>query len=238
MPQIDVVLSQSELKDVSLKGKVVAAIDTLRATSTIIVALSNGARRIYPVSTIEEALALKEKHPDMLVAGERGGAKVPGFDLGNSPRECSISVVQGKELILTTSNGTPLLASCREAETVYIAALLNRHRVAEKCLAPGRDIVIACAGSNKSRVALEDVAAAGAIVEHCLKGGASDVTLTDGAKIALQAFLAWHPRLLTVLTESPAGHNLQSLGYAEDITLCSQLDIIDRVPTYYEGAIF
>ena len=115
-----------------LRASACAVIDVIRATSTIAVALGHGASGVRPVASMAEAFALKEQNPAALLAGERGGVALPGFDLGNSPREVTAERVQGREMILTTTNGTQALAACRSARAVVTASLLNLAAVAAR----------------------------------------------------------------------------------------------------------
>ncbi len=235
MRVVDVALSSLELNLLCFEGKTAVVIDVLRATSTIATALSNGCSAVYPVATIEEALQLRERVPRALLAGERGGTMIKGFDLGNSPAECNEETVGDRPLILTTSNGTPALLACGEATTIFTAALLNRRAVAEACLSKQADVVIACAGNRGGRSSVEDVVCAGAIVEYLVQR--ESVLLTDGAEIARAMFRQWQDNLEQLLVESAAGQNLQGLGYADDVIYCSMLDILTVVPQYANGVL-
>ena len=105
--------------------------DVLRATSTILTALFNGATRVYPVGTTAEAFTLRDTRlPAALLGGERGGVRIEGFDLGNSPREYTPEIVSGRDIITTTTNGTVALRACAGARTVFAGALLNLRALA------------------------------------------------------------------------------------------------------------
>lgn len=228
--RVDVLLSPGELSAVSLVGKTAVVIDTLRATSTIAAALLAGALAVYPVSTIEEAEARSVlAGEDTLLAGERGGVKIAGFDLGNSPLECSSAALLGRNLVLTTSNGTPLLRACHAARRVITAALVNRRTAALFCLSRGDDVVIACAGQG-GRPALEDVLTAGAVIETICEQRHEGVSLSDTALLALSAFRHSQPQLEQSLWESPAGQRLKDIGYADDIKWCAAIDAVELVP--------
>ena len=152
--------------------------DVLRATSTFVTALQNGARAVVPVSEISEALAWRQKEPAVLLGGERDGVKIRGgltggvdFDLGNSPREYTPEKVRGKTIVSTTTNGTRALRACAGAQTVLAASFLNLTATVAfiKKLQPVQ-VVPVCAGTHEN-TALEDVLAAGALCEM-LFGGA------------------------------------------------------------------
>lgn len=207
-------------------------IDALRATSTITTALHNGCGRIFPVSTVSAAAALKEQMPQALLAGERQGAKLAGYDLGNSPAEYAPEIIAGRDIIFTTSNGTPTLVACESAGLVVVASFLNRNAVARVVQATGRNVLIACAGHH-GKLAAEDLACAGAIIAAL----GQDYQLTDGALASQAIFGAWHNSLPVLLRQSFSGRNITRLGYADDITYCAQLDLLNVVPIYQNKQI-
>ena len=105
-------------------------IDVLRASTTIVVALARGATAVLPRRSIEEALAAAADHPGAVLGGERGGLKIAGFDLGNSPPEYTADRVAGRPVVITTTNGTLALAACHAAAEVLVGAIVNRAAVA------------------------------------------------------------------------------------------------------------
>ena len=160
------------LAKTDLSGTTCVVLDILRATSSMITALANGAEQILPVSTIEEALAAKAEHPGALLCGERNGLRITAaqtggteFDLGNSPREYTAEVVAGKTLITTTTNGTRALRACANAEHTLVASFLNLTATTDylRTAKPSR-LAIVCGGTYEE-AALEDTLAAGAIAE-------------------------------------------------------------------------
>lgn len=221
------------LKDIDEYTAVV--IDALRATSTITTALANGCTRIWPVTTVSEAEALKKTMPQALLAGERGGAKLSGYDLGNSPQEYAPSIISGREVIFTTSNGTPTLVACEQASPVYAASFLNRRAISVRAKQAHKNILIACAGHH-GKLAAEDLACAGAIIAELMSQGA-EYSLTDGAVTALALFNAWQDNLTALLSATYSGKNINHLGYGSDIAYCAQLDIMEIVPEYKDKQI-
>jgi 2-phosphosulfolactate phosphatase len=173
--KIDAILSPAELPalaDRDLRDATCVVFDVLRATSTFVTALHHGAKAIVPVSEIAEALALRQKQPDVLLGGERDGVRIRAdqtggidFDLGNSPREYTPEKVRGKTIVSTTTNGTRALRACTGAQTVLAASFLNLTATAQfiRRLQPAQ-IVLVCAGTREN-TALEDVLAAGALCE-------------------------------------------------------------------------
>ena len=135
---IDVVFTPDLLPFSDLTGKTVVVADILRATTTITFAVANGATAITPVLTPEDAFRLAADQPKVLIGGERGGMKVDGFDLGNSPREYTEAVVSDRQIVLTTTNGTRTLQACRAAERVLVGSFLNLRATVESIGASGR----------------------------------------------------------------------------------------------------
>jgi 2-phosphosulfolactate phosphatase len=160
------------LAQTDLSGSTCVVLDILRATSSMITALANGAEQILPVATIEEALAAKAEHPEALLCGERDGLRITAvqtggteFDLGNSPREYTAEIVAGKTLISTTTNGTRALRACANAEQTLVASFLNLTATTDYLrTAKPNQLVIVCGGTYEE-AALEDTLAAGAIAD-------------------------------------------------------------------------
>jgi phosphosulfolactate phosphohydrolase-like enzyme len=175
MAQLEVILTPAELPALAsrdLRDVVCVVFDVLRATSTFVTALHNGAKAVIPVSEIAEALAIRQKQPDVLLGGERDGVRIRAaqtggvdFDLGNSPREYTPEKVRGKTIVSTTTNGTRALRACVGAETILAASFLNLMATAEfiKKIQPAQ-IVLVCAGTYENG-ADEDVLTAGALCE-------------------------------------------------------------------------
>jgi 2-phosphosulfolactate phosphatase len=179
--KIDAILSPAELPALAkrdLRDATCVVFDVLRATSTFVTALHNGAKAIIPVSEIAEALALRQKQPDVLLGGERDGVRIRAdqtsgidFDLGNSPREYTPEKIRGKTIVSTTTNGTRALRACTGAQTVLAASFLNLTATAQfiRRLQPAQ-IVLVCAGTREN-IATEDVLAAGALAEILIRWG-------------------------------------------------------------------
>jgi 2-phosphosulfolactate phosphatase len=210
--------------------RVVVVFDVLRATSCIVTALGNGSRAVVPVLTPKEARLLRRAYGrETLLCGERRGMKVRGFDLGNSPREFSRSVVQGKTLIMTTTNGTRAIRYMANARCVIMGAFLNLSAVSQM-VSKVRQLLIVCAGT-KRKVSLDDVAAAGALIHH-IKGNKGDdpLALTDAAQLALITFLGQEHALEELLRNCAHGRYLAEIGFEADIHDCAQIDTTDVVP--------
>ena len=214
-------------------------IDVLRATSTIVTALGNGAAAVIPVREPDEAIAVMKRigRERVLLCGERGSRAIAGFDLDNSPASYTAEIVSGKTLVLTTTNGTrALIGAAHEAATVMCGALLNARAVARALLAqPADDALLVCAGSEGTP-SFEDLLGAGAIVA-ALMLGQPNIECSDAARAALTVYEANARRLTTALAGGTHARALRDAGFASDIALCAQLDVSDVVPVYREGMI-
>jgi 2-phosphosulfolactate phosphatase len=228
----------------AVAGGIAVVIDVLRASTTLVTALANTASRIRPVPAVAEALALAEAtgagRP--LLGGERGGLRIAGFDLGNSPLEYSPATVAGREIIVTTTNGTAALEACLAADEVLVGAIVNRTAVARlaRDLARQRgatDIHLVCAGTD-GHVTEEDLLAAGAILEAAarLPGGADDaldpVASATRASFCRVVGQAASPQaaITAAFAASRGGSNLIALGMAADLPAAAAIDSIAVVP--------
>ncbi|HEU5322572.1 MAG TPA: 2-phosphosulfolactate phosphatase, partial [Methylomirabilota bacterium] len=161
------------------RAATVLVVDVLRASTTILTALANGCAGVVPVADAEEARRRAAAEPGALVAGERRGEPLAGFDLGNSPLEFTAERVGGRTVIFTTSNGTRALLRARDAPAVGVAALVNVSAAAAWARAEGRDVLVLCAGERGAR-SLEDLVCAGLLVER-VAAAAPAAVLADAA---------------------------------------------------------
>ncbi|MHA6249124.1 2-phosphosulfolactate phosphatase [Pontibacter sp. CAU 1760] len=226
MASIDVCYSPELLHLYDLEGKAVVAVDILRATSTMVTAFAHGATAIYPVMELEECRNFSTQ--GCLTAAERNGIKAEGFDLGNSPFSYMNGVVQGREVAITTTNGTRAIRLSEAATEVVIGAFLNLQCVADHLNELGLDVLVVCAGW-KGKFNLEDTLFAGALAE-CLQPNftfESDATLA-----ALHLYQAAKGDLFAYLQQSSHVHRLQNLNIYEDIKYCLQHNTHDVLPVW------
>ena len=199
-------------------------LDILRATTSMMTALANGAEAIIPAAEIPEALAIKEERPEVLLAGERNGLRIRAdqtdgidFDFGNSPREFLPEKVRGKTIVMTTTNGTRALRACAHAETVnWIRRELPPH------------LILVCSGTH-SQAALEDTLAAGALCERLWPYYASG-QVADSAEIARRIYPLLQADLLGAMKHSRNGQRL--LNHPElrgDVHFCVQRETLSFV---------
>jgi 2-phosphosulfolactate phosphatase len=212
-----------------LAGTVAVVIDVLRATTTMVHALAAGCSAVFPCAEVEEARAAARdrRFGEVLLAGERDGLPLVGFDLGNSPEAFSPEVCRGRALVLTTTNGTRALLRAAGADRVLAAAFVNFSAVCEHLLHEARPLNIICAG-NGGAVALEDVLLAGALVV-CLSE-TMELRLNDSGRLARNSFEKNGPRLAETLADSAGGTGLCRLGYAEDVRAAARVDRFAVVP--------
>ncbi len=200
-------------------------IDVIRATSTICQALASGYERVFCAAEVEEAHALREALGEGVLGGERHAVPIPGFDLGNSPREYLEPA--GSTLILSTTNGTrAVVAAAQRCERVFIASLLNLVAVVEAARDAGEDVVVVCAGVQGS-MNLDDTFVAGRIVE--LLGWAR----TDAADAAARLVGTWSGAE-EAFRASRSGRNLlENAPHLEaDIPFCARESVLDVVPRF------
>jgi len=209
-----------------VKDKTVVVVDVLRATSTIVTALANGAKEVVPVKTVEEALTMKKK--GILVCGERNAKKVDGFDLGNSPLEYKRELVLGKTIVLTTTNGTQVIERV-EGDSVIAASFLNVSAVVEY-LKEKENITIVCAGTSGD-FSLEDFLLAGMIVKRMKRED-----LLDGALVAMRYFESVQNIREEIKRFSSHAKRLISLGFEKDVDFCTTEDLFREVPVLVNGA--
>ena len=227
MNSIDVIFTPDLLPFADLTSKTVVVVDILRATTTITVALANGAHSITPVLTPEDAFRFADNQPDTLIGGERHGIKVDGFHLGNSPREYTQAVVAGKQVVLTTTNGTRTLQACRSAQEVFVGSFLNLRAVIDALSQEKTDLTFACAG-REGGFCMEDTVFAGACVD-ALKSRVAP-KLTDAAEAARLLYREYNDNLLNMLQNCYHGQYLASINLEADVAFCAQLDVVDIVP--------
>ena len=209
--------------------------DVLRATSTITTALANGCSGVYPVLSPEEGheLASSFQPGSYVLGGERGGLKIEGFDLGNSPREYTPERICGKSLIMTTTNGTLAIRNCRGSYRLYVSSLLNAPSVARAAARHGRDIVLVCSGTH-GIFSLEDAYCAGMLAAGIKSAGAHLSDLAEACRIIFQGY-SISPLDLLHLAEH--GRELIPLGFEGDLEYCARAGSTNVVPVFTGGKI-
>jgi 2-phosphosulfolactate phosphatase len=234
MTKIEVLFSPAEFEALDrrdLAETTCVVFDVLRATSSMITALANGAAAITPVSSIEEALIEKKKDPTILLAGERDGFRITSkltgnidFDYGNSPREFQTPNIHGKRIVITTTNGTRALKACRGARNILVGSFLNLSKVTNHLLhARVNDLLLVCSGTYEE-ASYEDLLGAGAVA-NALWDLHTGGQIADSTQIARNTFLAAKDDLLDSMRFARNGRRL--LGIPElrdDVAFCLRQD--------------
>ena len=206
-------------------------LDILRATSTMVTALANGAAANIPVADIPEALSLRERRPEVLLAGERHGLRIGThltggveFDMGNSPREYTRQQVAGRIIVSTTTNGTRALRACATAKATLLGSFLNLSATANYLaqLEPAH-LLLVCSGTQEE-AAYEDVLAAGALCDRLWRNSASD-HVADSAQMARNLYRQAQHDLSGAMEHSQnARRLLANPDLRDDVTVCLQQD--------------
>lgn len=235
--RIDVVPVFGKMISSHISGSTVIVVDVLRSTTCITMAVKNGAERIIPAVDPGEAasIAWRLGIRDCVLAGERGGIKLPDFNLGNSPAEYSSENVQGKTVVISTSNGTEAIHGSAAAKDVLIGAMINRTAVAQRALALGNDILIVCAGTDGA-ISADDLIAAGAIADAVCRSAMGTVEATDIVKVCCMLYADWQEGRAD-LSATHHYSRLVRLGFTEDVRFCFTPDVTDVVPVYENGII-
>ena len=232
--RVDVALSPADLARQDVAGRTVFVVDILRATTTICAALHHGASAVIPCETPDEALAAaRAAGPGVVLAGERDCRRIPGFDLGNSPREMTPGAVRDRVIVLCTTNGTRVFTALGGAAQVHALAAANfsvtvaRARAAFEATG---DLFVACAGQDGA-LGLDDTYAAGRFLRAVLAGRVRDRGLTDSALAAVHLARRHGNRWERALRMSQAGRRLIGVGLGEDVRMAARQDEFPVVAT-------
>lgn len=233
---IDVHFTPAEIESDVLAEATVVIIDVVRATTSIVEALAQGVRTVFPTSSAEEAVKLAASlgREDTLLCGERKGLKIEGFDLGNSPAEYIGAELDGKRLVMTTTNGTPALRAADEAARVLVCAFTNLSAVA-RAVAGDSHVVIQCAGRG-GRFGFDDAVCAGHLLLKIRDLSAEDLELNDPGRAAC-ALAEGVEVSADFLRGTAAGVSIEAIGLGDDLILCADVDRHDIVPHVQDGAI-
>jgi 2-phosphosulfolactate phosphatase len=235
--RIDVALLPGQRFDA--ENSVCVVVDVLRASSSIVTLLERGAVHVVAAKDTTEARRLHERLPDHLLCGEEGGLPPAGFDYGNSPSEFSRLDLDGKPVILATSNGTRILAALAEAPLLLVGCLLNRTAVAEAAVRTARErgleVTVVCSAAYGGSVfVLEDVLGAAAIIDAALRLEDPPDAL-DAARFAREAFEVASHDLPAAVASAYHARELVDAGLGEDVAYCAQLNVSDVAPVVQRG---
>ncbi|MBH8574784.1 2-phosphosulfolactate phosphatase family protein [Nostocaceae cyanobacterium CENA369] len=218
------------------------AVDVLRATSTMATVLAGGGEAVQVFSDLDQLLEVSEQWPAQkrLRAGERGGAKVAGFELGNSPLDCTPELVEGRRLFISTTNGTRALQRVQDSPVVLAAAFINRAAVVQYLLEKQPETVWIVGSGWEGSFSLEDTACAGAIAHSLVEKSQSsqdDLAGNDEVISAIALYSQWQDNLLGLFHQASHGKRLLRLECHEDLKYCASTDILNVLPIQREPGV-
>jgi len=236
--KIALFLTSVPVDKAELEGYNVVVIDVLRATTSICAALSAGARGVVPTATSGEAGDMRAKvGPDNVVlAGERSGVKIEGFDLGNSPAEFTPETVDGKLVIMTTTNGTLALRRATGGRMLLAGALVNISKIAETIAADPRDLMLVCSG-REGHFSIEDTICGGLLIHQLVTQYQIEVDLNDAGSLALLLYRTNKSAIRQAIAQGEHGRFLTEIGFGGDVELATALDSIPIVPVLRDGRL-
>jgi 2-phosphosulfolactate phosphatase len=230
---IEVCLTPALIHLHDLSNAIVVVIDVLRATSSMCVAFTQGVNSIIPVATIEESIAYREE--GFLIGAERNGEMLDGFDIGNSPFSYMDEKVKGRDIALTTTNGTQAIAAAKGAKQIVVGSFLNLDALCNWLATQDGNIVLLCSGWKNS-VNIEDTLLAGAVV-HQMRGDFDFTNLRDTSIIAERLYLLAKDDLNGFLEESSHRNRLKKLNIDKDIEYCLTPNQAHVVPGIINGVM-
>jgi len=235
--KLDVLFSPVNADELFFTGKTTVVIDVLRASTTIVAALKNGAKEVVPVSTVEFAVKISGGMfgGQTLLGGERNTKKIDGFALGNSPSEYTSDVVSGKTIVFFSTNGSRAIVKAKYSSNLFICAFNNLQALATHLKKLNEDVVILCSGNNNF-FSLEDSVCAGMLVGE-LVNEKKKVDLTDSSTSALTLFKSFGKNIFKLLNESDHGKLLINNGHKNDLKGCAELNNTDIIPFYTGNAL-
>lgn len=228
--KINVLLTHLIYDELYFTGKTIVVIDVLRATSTIVNALNNGAREIIPVASVEFAVKVSGGlfGGHTLIGGERNTKKIDGFALGNSPLEYTPETVNGKSIILFTTNGSKAITKAKFSEDLFVCSFLNVTAIANYLVSLNKDFEILCAGMANT-MSMEDTICAGRLISEIEKIH-DDVNLSDSAKASVALDKSFGNNVEDMLKNTEHGKILLDNEFGEDIKFCGTPNICDIIP--------
>ncbi len=234
---MDVYFSVQSFQEEELRGKSAIIIDVLRAASSMVTALSNGAKKIIPVGAMEDAVRIAQTMDsnDYLLCGEQNGYKIEGFHLGNSPLEYTKDTVTNKTLIINTTNGTKAIKKASLANRLYVGCFLNQKSILKVLDEHDDDVVLVCSGWQ-GKMSLEDTLFAGSVIYKMCKGRLPKNT-KDGVKIAFSLYQKYKDELEDAINGSNHAMRLKELVPEGDISFVCKVDKFDVLPGMKDGIL-
>ena len=213
-------------------GKTVVVIDVLRASTTIISALQNGAKEIVPVATVEFEVKVSGGMfgGQTLLGGERNTRKIEGFALGNSPLEYLPEIVSGKTIIYYTTNGTKAIVKAKFAGNLFVCSYSNLSAIRDHIIRLGKDFLILCAGKSNG-FSLEDFVCAGRLIKE-IADIREDLEISDTSRAAVSLNKSFGKNVLKMLVETEHGKLLHENGFEDDLKFTAKMDTSTVIPYF------
>lgn len=224
--KVEVCLTPALYESFRNDNAVVVVVDILRATSAICTAFMNGAKRIIPVATLEEAQKYKDQ--GYMVAAERDGIVRDFADFGNSPYNFSKERVRGREIVYSTTNGTHTIMMAAHSHHVLIGAYLNLKALSDFIIHEDHDLLILCAGW-KQKFNLEDTLFAGALAEAVLKSNRFD-TICDSTYASIDLWNTANENMMEYMEKVAQRHRLKKNGLDDVLEYCHTLNLTEKIP--------
>lgn len=241
--RIEVLLSQAQLTDeLMLKDRNVIILDVLRATTTMTIALANGAKEVIPTENIATAVRVAKGSKNSVLCGERNGKVIDGFKLGNSPLEYSPEAVKDKALVFNTTNGTQAIMKSKFAKNCLLGSFVNMSSVVDYVNSIDEDFTIICSGKLND-FCLEDAVCAGMLLNKLSAGRSLEFKDSEIAAMNLCSDLAMllnmpsQEKLLRMFNISEHGRYLAQIGFEKDLEICSKIDSYPSIPMLRNGVI-
>jgi len=240
MQRVDLFFTPAAVTNERLKGYTAIVIDVLRAATSIITALSNGAKDVIPAESISAAidLASELQRKDILLSGERDGKLVEGFDLGNSPADYSRERVRGRTLIFGSTNGGPAVMRASVAKSLFLCSFINLNTVVDEVLKipDPYPLAILCAGKYDS-FAIEDAVCGGLLIKRLRSRLSFPIQLNDAGQAAVLLHSEFGGDILSLLRKCDHGEFLIEIGMENDLSLCAADSVLPLAPTLIDGKL-
>ncbi|HEX9975069.1 MAG TPA: 2-phosphosulfolactate phosphatase [bacterium] len=235
---VNLYLSSAEIRSEDVRDSIAVVIDVLRASTSIVTALHNGARSVIPVAKVETArsLAVKLRDRSVLLCGERNEMIIDGFDLSNSPMEYTNDRVRDKTIVFTSTNGAQLFDFASNAAQVLVGAFVNVRVLSEHIAHFETDVALLCAGKN-GRIGLEDVVCGGMIVDHLVERATNPMELNDGAIAAKILYQNYAANIMEMLYQASHGKRLIEIGQEHDLKICGSVDAVGVIPVLSDNEL-
>ncbi len=231
--RIEVLFTPGAIDELQLRDKNVVVIDVLRASTTIVTALANGAKEIIPVSSVESAVKISGNlfGDVILLGGERNGKLIEGFNLGNSPQEYTEEVVRNKSIIFSTTNGSQAMVRSRYARNLVIGAFINVSKVVDFIRELSSDFSIICAG-KQGAFCIEDAVCAGMIIQKLSDSEEAELSLSDASQASVMLYKSYGKNILSMIKKSEHGQYLAGIGFGDDLKICAGVDTCPALPIF------